>query len=757
MKLRNRLVITMMVVCLLASNITYVNAATSMLNQNDRANILNSLSILIGNGGSDYNLNGQLKRSEAATFIVRLLGEEANVKKDADKYSYTSYTDVSPDEWYAPYVGYCSKNGIIDGFSDKTFKPDDYLSEKAFLKMVLATLGYRYDIDYTWNSVFYFSYQVGIVADINYTTKKDDDFKYKRGSVVDVLYDALRKETRETKVRLIQRFIDASLITKERAVQYGFIDDAVETDLETVTVVSENVIEVTFNEALKDLTKEQISINENSALRTSLKIKEVVKLTTGTSKYKVTLETKQSPDAEYILFVTPVKDSLGNESGSFTKSFKGYRPDIILSDYFRISYIEPVSENVINVFFTQPINDNALYPSFYTLKSAVSTVVTGTPQIGRIASNNKGISIYYKNYKLTEDSYELTIDGSLLSDYVVPLNGGKGDSVNFKSSKATNEVFKVSGLSTNSSHVLEIDFSKVINPVRSKQIYSYELTSSSGSPMKITKAEVVEGTGKTVKLTTEGTFVKDQKYNILINYIEDSTGIYSIVNEQYEVLSSFTTATDVKISEVFAFDLNTVLFRIDRPLDYDTATVTTNFYIYGYTNSSFSTTPAAIYYDKLNNPLTIKLYLPEGKGLEANKSYDLRMMTGVKDAQGNLQSSIVRSAFSSGENPFLHTNISEAITIGENTIKVTFSKEIAGNLTNLNKNNYWLSFVEDGVSYKKIPTSAIYVNPTTMILKFDSLNAATTYTAMFNKLVNYGNMETDNSNGKYKCIVVKGQ
>src|SRR5690348_10917339 len=86
-----------------------------------KANVLNELKLLQGNG-QDYNLNGSLKRSEAVTFIVRVLNKEEEVFTNSATYANTNFSDVKASDWFAAYVGFCVQQNIVDGFPDKTFK-----------------------------------------------------------------------------------------------------------------------------------------------------------------------------------------------------------------------------------------------------------------------------------------------------------------------------------------------------------------------------------------------------------------------------------------------------------------------------------------------------------------------------------------------------------------------------------------------------------------------------------------------------------
>ncbi len=56
---------------------------------------------------------------------------------------------------FAGYITYCAQQGIINGYSDGTFRPTATLTGNAFMKMLLGALGYDSEIEgYTgpnWN------------------------------------------------------------------------------------------------------------------------------------------------------------------------------------------------------------------------------------------------------------------------------------------------------------------------------------------------------------------------------------------------------------------------------------------------------------------------------------------------------------------------------------------------------------------------------------------------------------------------------
>src|SRR4051812_17283091 len=91
---------------------------------------LSSLGIIQGDG-TNFNLDGQLKRSEAITIIARLIGAEETILAQKEHYaSLAKFSDVKANAWYAPYVGYMADNKIVLGYPDGTFQPEKSLSEK---------------------------------------------------------------------------------------------------------------------------------------------------------------------------------------------------------------------------------------------------------------------------------------------------------------------------------------------------------------------------------------------------------------------------------------------------------------------------------------------------------------------------------------------------------------------------------------------------------------------------------------------------
>ena len=53
----------------------------------------------------------------------------------------SSFTDVPAGAWYKPYIDKITQvQGIIDGYGDGTFRPDQNVTRGEFLKMILTAV-----------------------------------------------------------------------------------------------------------------------------------------------------------------------------------------------------------------------------------------------------------------------------------------------------------------------------------------------------------------------------------------------------------------------------------------------------------------------------------------------------------------------------------------------------------------------------------------------------------------------------------------
>ena len=92
---------------------------------------------VIGYPDGSVHPNGEITRAEVATIFFRLLRDSV---RDANFTSYNAYTDVSADKWYNNPISTMSRLGIIKGYPDGTFRPNDPITRAEF-----AAIAARFD------------------------------------------------------------------------------------------------------------------------------------------------------------------------------------------------------------------------------------------------------------------------------------------------------------------------------------------------------------------------------------------------------------------------------------------------------------------------------------------------------------------------------------------------------------------------------------------------------------------------------------
>lgn len=708
------------------------------------ADTLNALSILRGSGGN-YNLDGQLLRSEATAFIIRLLGKENYVLQNKASYSTVKFPDVKATDWFTPYVGYCVEQGIMTGYVDGSFGPIDFISEKAFLKMVLCALGYIYSEDFTWGNVYQSAYNAGLVTDPIYMSKIEDNTQYKREQVVDVLYNALSKENQVTKGKQILVLINEGIITKELALSTGILQDSMATSVQIVTPIDKNRISIKINENVKALADEDIKIFESTDFIRGLNVVVESQL----NGEIIVKTTDQLPDKAYTVELTNVTDMEGNISAKLLGTFTGYRSLELKSDFFKISKIEPVSKNVVNLYFTHPVNINSEIASSYGIYQGDILFEQGSAQsmiVKQLGGVNNGVSIFLKDKSfISGTEYTLRVSGDMSSAYGVKLNESAGDSIRFTGMDTENEALKLVNINVNNYKTIQLDFNMDINPVLAQQIFSYYLTDSLANPVAISKAVVStdgDSKGKSVVLSISSVLEKTKNYNIMINNINDVTRQFSISEVNYSFSGYYPVNTDLKVINVSPIDAGTLAVYFDKPLDKTSAVIPSNYYIAGVTHSGYMAAPVKVYYDTVSNPYLIKLFLPSDKLLDGARTYKLRIMQSLQDYLGNGSTQMQEFGFNGNGSATAKPLISEAVIISSDAIKVTFNKEIAMDVPNLLNTNYTLENDDSGVKISRVPSSVTFYNASTLILKFDLLDFNVKYTLKFDSLKDYSGVNT---------------
>ncbi|MGE5613627.1 MAG: S-layer homology domain-containing protein [Bacillota bacterium] len=733
--------------------------ASEVTDINKMAAALNMLNILRGENG-DYMLDKPVSRAEAAVFIIRMLGKDDYVLQNAAQFKYTKFIDVVSSKWYAPYVGYCTSAGILAGTTDSTFEPEEITTEKQFLKMALCALGYEYgeNKDFNWSNVYQKAYTIGIVTDSSYIDKIDDNKNYLRADAVAVIYRTLNTPGKGAQVKMIEALVNEGAFSRELAVASGMLDDEKPAEVDNpVKALSPTNVEVTMDQKITAVQQSDVLIYESSAPSNTLSVQSLAFMN---NKIQVITST-QIPDKEYTIIIDNVTYENGYKSGRILGTFTGYVPKLVTSDFFRIMKVEQSASNVINVYFTHPVNENSEIAAYYELVKDGETYLTGSSQnitVKKIQSVDNAVSIYLKNNILAPgDLYEIKISGKLTSSYGVRLGEGLGDSIDIVAKAAEPGKFEVSSVQAWTSMTVRIVFSCEVNRTWAEKRINYMVSEKDGRNIDVTKA-VVGGTGslggREVLLSLASPLDRGDKYELSIEFIPDIYNQGKIEGKTYTFSGAYPTNMELELKQAVSEQNNSVVLTFNRALDCTSASNNKNYVIHGKTDEYFSVVPKKAYYSEKNGVYTVKLFLPEGVTFKSSHRYVV-YAADIKDALGEYPDSVCKAEFTGGKSSVVKPRIADAVTVSKNAIKLVFNIEIAFSANNISISNYSLEYVENGEVFRISPLGVIYVDPNTVVLHFDELDPSTSYQLKFNSITDYSEVYTRTASDGDTSIAVR--
>ena len=92
--------------------------------------------IMQGYGGGEFKPNDATNRAMIVTMLYRF---EGTPKVDAE----LPFTDVAEGAWYAEAIRWAAANGIVNGYGDGTFGPNDQLTREQLAVILCRYAGYK--------------------------------------------------------------------------------------------------------------------------------------------------------------------------------------------------------------------------------------------------------------------------------------------------------------------------------------------------------------------------------------------------------------------------------------------------------------------------------------------------------------------------------------------------------------------------------------------------------------------------------------
>jgi len=99
--------------------------------------------VISGKRMGEYEPNGSLTRAELTKISVNSFGIETPASV-----SQNPFKDVDQNLWYSPYITVARDNNIVSGYSDGTFRPNEFISRVEALKIILETSGLNLSVEF---------------------------------------------------------------------------------------------------------------------------------------------------------------------------------------------------------------------------------------------------------------------------------------------------------------------------------------------------------------------------------------------------------------------------------------------------------------------------------------------------------------------------------------------------------------------------------------------------------------------------------
>lgn len=167
----------------------------------EAVNCLVKLEVINGYQDSTFRPENKITRAEMAKILLTAKGE----KVDLSKVDSTYFEDVTSEHWALAYINAAYENKLIEGYEDKTFRPDEEVTYAEAITMVIRMLGYRSNVEMStkqWpDNYLAKAKSLKILNNVSYDDHSEDAL---RGEVANLVWNALNVEKRYTTAGILE-------------------------------------------------------------------------------------------------------------------------------------------------------------------------------------------------------------------------------------------------------------------------------------------------------------------------------------------------------------------------------------------------------------------------------------------------------------------------------------------------------------------------------------------------------------------------
>ena len=96
---------------------------------------------MVGYNGGVFKPESAITRAEMATALSRIAAKEGLIMTSSTK----TFSDVADGKWYSSYIRQAVQYGLISGYTDGTFRPEQYITRAETVTMINRMLGRNYE------------------------------------------------------------------------------------------------------------------------------------------------------------------------------------------------------------------------------------------------------------------------------------------------------------------------------------------------------------------------------------------------------------------------------------------------------------------------------------------------------------------------------------------------------------------------------------------------------------------------------------
>lgn len=190
MVLKNKIISALLCIALFISSAGTIVMAS---HTSSPMELLSSLDVLNGDPDGNMRPNDLVTRAEFAKMAVLLSPYKTQVALNS---KISVFSDCTAGHWAAPYVKTAAENGIIEGYSNGFFGPNDYITYAQAVTVALRLLGYT-DEDFGFT---YPEGQLGMALSLKLNTNvyKSSDEALTRHEVSQIFTNALTTKNKNS-------------------------------------------------------------------------------------------------------------------------------------------------------------------------------------------------------------------------------------------------------------------------------------------------------------------------------------------------------------------------------------------------------------------------------------------------------------------------------------------------------------------------------------------------------------------------------